>query len=158
MARGSFLSRIGKTLTGIGKGLAGVLGFGERGADIPPPPPEPLRSPPPPPPGPPGGGRGAPPRFTQETQIWQDITTGDDRFNADLTSEWFDLYRNSVDPLELDEPEFYHFWGQFLRAFYLVSGERGSLSRDAFYRELGVRKRDFGMDWQEWRELKRGTP
>ena len=73
-------------------------------------------------------------------------------------AEWFRLYEQSVEPLHLDEEEFYRFWADFLKAFYLVTGERGSIKRDTFYRRIGVRKQDFGMDWAEWRNMKRGTP
>lgn len=152
MARGGFLSRIGKALTGIGEGLARVLGFGKEPAE-PPELPEPRYAPP--------RARAQadrPPRRSRELEIWEDIAVGRDKGNGDLARDWFDLYRDAVTPLELDDDEFYHFWEQFLRAFYLTSGERESLPRDEFYQELGVRKRDFGMDWQEWREIKRGTP
>jgi hypothetical protein len=68
------------------------------------------------------------------------------------------LYQNATAPLQMSDAEENQFWDEFLRAFYLTSGEKGSLPRDRFYRNIGIRKRDFEMDWQEWREIKRGTP
>jgi hypothetical protein len=73
-------------------------------------------------------------------------------------ADWFNLYRNAVDALNMDEEDFFRLWGDFLKAFYLVSGERGSIKRDTFYRRIGIRKRDWEMDWNAWRSMKRGTP
>jgi hypothetical protein len=143
-SRGLF-SRITNALGKAFDRLGDFFGPGAEPAPVPPPAP-----PPPPPP--------SPPILTRENAIWRDVTRGTDRFDSDLMRDWFELYRNSVEPLQLDEDEFYEFWRDFLKAFYLTTGERGHIKRDTFYRRLGVRKRDFGMDWQEWRELKRGTP
>jgi hypothetical protein len=150
MARGGgFLSRIAKGLGNAVKGLGDFFGVGGE-------PEKPVLPPVPPPAPPPEPPR--PPAITRENGIWQDVAKGRDRDDSDLMAQWFELYRNAVDPLILDDDEFYGFWRDFLKAFYLVSGERGSIKRDTFYRRIGVRKRDFQMDWQEWRELKRGTP
>jgi len=58
----------------------------------------------------------------------------------------------------MDDREELQFWDEFLRAYYLTRDERGSVTRDRFHRDIGIRKRDWEMDWEEWRELKRGTP
>ena len=151
MARGGgFLSRIGKALGNAIRDLTDF--FGGEAEPEPEPPPSPP-TPPPPPPEPPRE-----PPLTPEQQIWRDITRGTDRYDSDQMREWLDLYTNAVEPLNMTDDEFREFWGDFLKAFYLVSGERGSIKRDTFYRRIGVRKRDFGMDWQEWRAMKRGTP
>jgi hypothetical protein len=149
VARGGFLARIRKTVRNVGRAIGIVR------PELPRHPPGPPAPPQPPPEGP---GRGAPPRFNDEYQIWRDTAHGNDRRSPGLMGEWWDLYKNSVAPLQMDRDEELEYWEKFLQAFYLTSGERGSLPRDRFYRDLGVRKRDFGMDWQEWRELKRGTP
>jgi len=149
MARGEGLfGRIAKGLGRLAEGLGNWFGEGE--------PSPPPRAPPPPPtpPAPPP----EPPALTRENKIWREVAKGPDKRDTGTMADWFELYQNAVDPLDMDEGEFFQFWREFLRAFYLTSGERGSIKRDTFYRRIGVRKRDFGMDWQEWRELKRGTP
>jgi hypothetical protein len=76
----------------------------------------------------------------------------------DLFREWHDLYRNSVEALDMDRPDFEYFWDEFLRAYYLTTHERGHVTRNAFHRNIGIRQRDWEMDWEEWRNLRRGTP
>jgi hypothetical protein len=151
MPRRGLFGRIADGLGKIFKGLGDLFGEGAEPAP-PAPPPAPPRPPVRPPPVEP------PPEFTRETQIWREIAKGRDRYDSDLTAEWFELYRNAVEPVMVDEEDFWHFWGEFLRAFYLTTAERGHLKRDDFYQRIGIRKRDFEMDWETWRELKRGTP
>lgn len=119
----------------------------------------PRREPPPGPPvPPPEGPGGAPPKFSDEYEIWRDITVDRDRQNPELFAEWRELYENATAPLMMNATEDLIYWRQFLRAYYLTLGERNSLSRRQFHMNIGVRQRDWEMDWEEWRELKRGTP
>lgn len=145
MARRGFLARFTDALKGL---------FGG--------PQEPPRESPPAPGQPPRGGGdffgGGDDGLTPENRIWRDRAIGRDEDDYFLQSNYRELYENATAPLQLDEAEDRRFWGEFLQAFYLTSGERGSISRDRFYRNIGIRKRDFEMDWQEWREIKRGTP
>jgi len=83
---------------------------------------------------------------------------GRDRRDPELFAEWRELYLNSVAPLQMGDREELQFWDEFLRAYYLTRDERGSVIRDRFHRDIGIRSRDWEMDWQEWREVKRGTP
>lgn len=76
----------------------------------------------------------------------------------DLMRDWLTLYSEGVDALELDSAEYNQFWREFLKAYYLTRGERGSIKRDTFHRHIGIRRQDWQMDWAEWREIKRGTP
>ena len=136
-------------LTGaLGKVFTGLGDFFERKAEPGPPAPPPPPSPPVPP----------PTGLTRESRIWRDVAKGNDRYDSGQMSEWFEMYRNAVDPLQLDDDEFDQFWEEFLRAYYLTTGERGHIKRDRFHRDLGVQARDWEMDWEEWRQLKRGTP
>jgi hypothetical protein len=152
MARGFF----GRLQSALGK-VSGTLGrvFGA--------PEPPAESPPPVSPTgggdffPPGGGTGGD-GLTPENRIWDDRAIGNDRYNTGLQSDYRDLYENATAPLQLNDAEDRQFWDEFLRAFYLTSSESDHISRDRFYRDIGIRKRDFEMDWQEWREIKRGTP
>lgn len=152
MARRGFLARF----------TDAVKGFFRPPAESPGPPPPP----PTPPPGGGGGGGGFfPPGdgsggdgLTPENRIWRNRAIGPDEDNYVLQSDYRDLYENATAPLHLDAEEDARFWDEFLRAFYLTLNEKGSMPRDRFYRSIGIRKKDFEMDWQEWREIKRGTP
>jgi hypothetical protein len=72
--------------------------------------------------------------------------------------DWLNLYNEGVEALELDRGEYLKFWDEFLQAYYLTRGERHSITRDRFHRNIGIRRQDWQMDWAEWREIKRGTP
>lgn len=153
--RGGILARIGKALSRIGDALQDFFGVPEE------PPPEPPRrrfppepEPPPPPPEPPP----EPPLFNDEARIWRNVTVGNDRYDMDAMRDWLQLYEQGVGALDLPRDEFLQFWDEFLRAYYLTRAERGSLTRDRFHRNIGIRRRDWEMDWDEWRALKRGTP
>lgn len=148
MARRGFLGRITDALRGL---------FGVPSPEEPPEPPPPPK--PPEAPVPPGGGGGGGGGFDNAPwRIWQEEAKGRDRYDTGAFNQWWDLYQNATAPLQMSDAEENQFWDEFLRAFYLTSGEKGSLPRDRFYRNIGIRKRDFEMDWQEWREIKRGTP
>lgn len=47
-------------------------------------------------------------------------------------------------------------WEMYLRAFYLTTGERGHMTRESFYNATGVPPS--AIEWDEWREIRRGTP
>jgi hypothetical protein len=118
------------------------------------PPEKPL---PPPPPNPPPSGPDYPAE-DQDVRIWRQVVIGDDRINLYLYDEWHQLFLDSVAALELDNDEREDFWEKFLRSFYLTTRESGHIRRSEYYADLGVRQRDYDLDWEEWRELKRGTP
>jgi hypothetical protein len=117
--------------------------------------PEPEPSEPILPPKPPlgGGGERPPDDHEQRMQdIFENITGGLTGHNY---LEWRELY----DPMSVifdDDSETEEYWEQFLRAYYLASSEAGSVSRDQFHRETGIPRSE--LDWELWRNLRRGTP
>lgn len=153
--RRGFFRRIADSLTGAFDRLTDFFGKPEEASEEPsrrPPdffPPEPPPEPPPPP---------APPLEREELRIWRNRAVGRDKQDMDAFREWEELYTNSVEALDMDRADFLAYWDEFLRAYYLTRGERGSISRARFHSDIGIRSRDWEMDWQEWREVKRGTP
>lgn len=91
-------------------------------------------------------------------EIFQDVTDG---YGHDYP-EWREVY----DPMsvvfdylptqeEIDEAVEDN-WDDFLRAYYLTSDEGGSIARDRFHQNTGIPPSE--IDWDLWREIKRGTP
>lgn len=153
--RRGFFRRIADSLAGAFDRLTDFFGESteepsRRPPDVfPPESPEPPRERPPPP---------APPLEREETRIWRQRSVGRDKQDMDAYRDWLDLYTNSVEALDMNRADFLAYWDEFLRAYYLTRGERGSISRTRFHQDIGIRSRDWEMDWQEWREVKRGTP
>jgi len=48
------------------------------------------------------------------------------------------------------------YWDEFLRAYFLTTGESGYVTRERFHDDTGIPPGE--MDWELWRALKRGTP
>jgi hypothetical protein len=84
--------------------------------------------------------------------IFTDVTGGS--LTGSNYLEWRELYDHLSVIFDTDE-EIEHYWDQFLRAFYLTSSEPGSVSRQRFYRNTGIPANQ--IDWDLWREIKRGT-
>ena len=47
-------------------------------------------------------------------------------------------------------------WDEFLRAYYLTSDEPGAIPRERFHQDTNIPPSQ--VDWELWREIKRGTP
>jgi hypothetical protein len=85
-------------------------------------------------------------------RIFIDITGGLAGTNY---PEWRELY----DPLAVifdDYGEIEFYWSEFLGAYYLTTSESGHVNRKQFHRETGIPQSE--IDWELWKELKRGTP
>lgn len=68
--------------------------------------------------------------------------------------DWRELY----DPISIifdGDAQVERYWSQFLRAFYLTTKESGHIKRQTFYNNTGVPPSE--IDWELWRELRRGT-
>lgn len=120
------------------------------------PPEEPKKEPPSEPPEPPPIG--GPGERTDEydfrlRETWEDIT------NAPLFQmyDWLELWRDTgVELIEDDEDTLVQWWEDFLRSHYLVSSEFGSMSRNDYYNEVGLGRNR--VDWEQFKDIKRGTP
>jgi hypothetical protein len=94
-------------------------------------------------------------------QIYADIT-------GSLTGylDWRELY----DPLSVvaevnrrdgsvdwvaSYPDIEEIWDDYLRAYYLTTHEPGHITRDVFAARTGIP--NSAMDWDLWREMRRGT-
>jgi hypothetical protein len=152
--RRGFFQRIADSLAGAFDALTGFFGTPEETPEEPPRRPPDFFPPEPPPERPPP----EPPSERDELRIWRNRAVGRDKQDMDDFRDWLDLYNNSVEALDMDRADFLAYWDEFLRAYYLTRGERGSISRTRFHQDIGVRSRDWEMDWDEWRERKRGTP
>ncbi len=101
----------------------------------------------------------------QETQVpagqnesnlrdtWQYVT-GENRY-ASLFDDYLEIYNDTGMSLEESQAEYERLWDKFLRAFWLNSGEDGSVPRDDWYEDANVPKDR--IDWEHWREVKK-TP
>jgi hypothetical protein len=92
--------------------------------------------------------------------IFRDVT--DESLRDGNYREWREVY----DPLSVifeyhdtdaeDDEEVEEYWDEFLRAYYLTTGEENYVLRDQFHNDSGIPKSE--LDWDLWREIKRGTP
>lgn len=72
--------------------------------------------------------------------------------------DWRDLYESITIAFD-DDSERVKFFGEFLRAYYLTTAEPGHITRRKFHQDTGVPQRSkTWMDWDAWREMRRGTP
>lgn len=113
------------------------------------PPPEPPLTPPPP----------QPDEHDREMRrIFNDVTS-----NSGINySEWEEVWGpmstvyNYIDDDEEREEAEEEGWEEFLRAYYLTSDEPGAIPREQFHRNTNIPQSQ--VDWELWREIKRGTP
>ena len=128
-----------------------------------PPEPEPLFPPPAPPPPvvPPEVTAGARHELRMQ-EIFTDITGSlqdypEWREVYDPLSIVFQVHRRdgSVDWIE-SYPEIEEYWDEFLRAYYLTTHEPGFVTREKFSNDTGIPGSE--VDWDLWREIRRGTP
>lgn len=95
-------------------------------------------------------------------QIFENITRPTHDKGSGTYEDWRDIYDpmsvNFIDESDADATarETEQYWDEFLRSYYLTSHESGSVPRDQFHRDSGIPRRR--VDWEEWRNSKRGTP
>lgn len=68
--------------------------------------------------------------------------------------EWRETF-NHFQVIFDDEEEIEGGWDEYLRAYYLTSGEAGHVDRDEFHNNTGIPRSE--IDWELWRAIKRGT-
>jgi hypothetical protein len=64
--------------------------------------------------------------------------------------DWLGMFETLSIDFE-DDAEHVQLWDHFLRAFTKRADDRGSRSRESFYRETGIPKS--AIDWPLWRDL-----
>jgi len=99
------------------------------------------------------------PEWEQNFRDTWEYITGQDLRDPSSESDYISyrdiFYDTGILAVEDDIREIERLWDKFLRSFYLVSAEPGSVSREEFYSDSGL-NRD-RIDWEAWREVKR-TP
>jgi hypothetical protein len=88
-------------------------------------------------------------------EIFNDVAGGYDYH------EWREIY----DPMSVvfeyhdtedeDDEAIEEGWDEFLRSYYLTSGEPGSVPREQFHNDTNIPPAE--VDWDLWRAIKRGT-
>jgi len=87
-------------------------------------------------------------------EIWYDVTGIPDEF-SDINQYW-EIFVDSGAPIDVSYGRVNRLWRNFLRAFYLTLDEANGYTRDDWYEDADTVPAL--IDWQRWREVKRGTP
>lgn len=135
------------------RGIFGRIADWFRGA------PEPVYEPPPTPEPP---LKSLPPKPSEydrkQRRIFNDVTSDNGIDYEEWKEVWGPMstvYNYIDDDAEREEAEL-NGWDEFLRAYYLTSDEPGAISREQFHQDTNIPPSR--VDWEVWRNIKRGTP
>lgn len=86
----------------------------------------------------------------RQENVWDSITAY--RGTDDDMQQFWEVFLDSGAPDDESQPRVTNLWEDFLRAFYLTTGESGHITRAEWYDMAGVNSGN--IDWQAWREVK----